>query len=439
MAWFDKKSLRKAAPLVIGISIVVAFGWRFVKPGPPSHITISAGSQGGAYFEYAKKYAAALEKNGVKTTVLTSSGSIENIKRLKDEAGETDIAFVQGGIINEADKEGLISLGSLYYEPIWVFYRTTKWGQAIDQFTALKNSVINTGTPGSGTEKLALQIFDKHSMPSGSFTASALAPQEAAAALKAGSIDAMMLVSAANAPVVEELLNTSGVAVMSLSRAEAITRVVPALSKLTLPRGSVNLAKDIPATDVTSVASTATLVGKDDLHPAIAYLLIKAANELHSGPQLLSASREFPSITKYQELEVPEEVDKLYKQGAPVLYKHLPFWLANLMYRLWVLLIPLGAALVTLSDALPKILGFRGNRQIASTYADARILEQEVRNAPPGIDNAPYLARLNGLHQRAAGIKVPSDFVKSLFELRGHLDQVGDNILKHTDKQLAKH
>ena len=432
MAWFDKKSLRKAAPWVIGLAVLVAFGWRFIKPGPPSHVTISAGSQGGAYFEYAKKYAAALEKNGVKTTVLTSSGSLENIKRLKDETSETDIAFVQSGLISETERDGLVSLGSLYFEPMWIFYRTSKWTQPIDHITALKGSAINTGTKGSGTEKLALQILDKHSLAAASFTASSLAPQEAATALKSGSIDAMMLVSAANAPVVEELLTASGIAVMSLSRAEAITRILPALAKVTLPRGSVNLSRDIPLSDVTSVASTATLVSKEDLHPAIAYLLIKTANELHGGPQLLSGSREFPSITKYQEFEVPEDVDKLYKQGAPVLYKHMPFWLANLLYRLWVLLIPLGAAMITLSDALPKILGFRGNRQIAATYADARVLEQEALNAPAGTSNAAYLARLDGLHQRAARIKVPSDFVKSLFELRGHLDQVAISIAKYT-------
>jgi uncharacterized protein len=434
MAWFDKQNLRKYAPLVIGVSILIAFGWKFIKPGPPKAITISAGAEGGAYFEYAKKYAAVLEKNGVKTTILTSTGSIQNIARLKLPEGEkesADIAFLQGGLIDEDTKEGLISLGSLYYEPLWIFYRTSKWPQPIDHIPKLQGSIINIGVESSGTRKLALQLLKLNELKEGSYTASSLAPKDAAQALKSGSIDAMMMVSAANGPIVKELLTTNGVAAMNLSRADALTRLVPALSKVTLPRGAVSLIDDIPSADINAVASTATLAAKDDLHPAISYLLIKTATQLHGGPQLLSNAREFPSITKYQELDVPDDVDKLYKQGAPFLYKHLPFWLANLLYRLWVLLIPLGAAMITLSDALPKLLGFQGNRQIMAIYKEARLLEAEVLSGPKTLPAEPFNSRLDRLYVRTSKVKVPSDFVKSIFELRSHLDLVAQSISRH--------
>jgi uncharacterized protein len=434
MAWFDKQNLRKYAPLAIGVSILIAFGWKFIKPGPPKAITISAGAEGGAYFEYAKKYAAVLEKNGVKTTILTSTGSIQNIARLKLPEGEkesADIAFLQGGLIDEDTKEGLISLGSLYYEPLWIFYRTSKWPQPIDHIPKLQGSIINIGVESSGTRKLALQLLKLNELKEGSYTALSLAPKDAAQALKSGSIDAMMMVSAANGPIVKELLTTNGVAAMNLSRADALTRLVPALSKVTLPRGAVSLIDDIPSADINAVASTATLAAKDDLHPAISYLLIKTATQLHGGPQLLSNAREFPSITKYQELDVPEDVDKLYKQGAPFLYKHLPFWLANLLYRLWVLLIPLGAAMITLSDALPKLLGFQGNRQIMAIYKEARLLEAEVLSGPKTLPAEPFNSRLDRLYVRTSKVKVPSDFVKSIFELRSHLDLVAQSISRH--------
>jgi uncharacterized protein len=434
MAWFDKQNLRKFAPLVIGVSVLIAFGWKFIKPGPPKAITISAGAEGGAYFEYAKKYAVALEKNGVKTTILTSTGSLQNIARLKLVEGEkdsADIAFIQGGLIDEDTKDGLISLGSLYYEPLWIFYRTSKWPLPIDHIPKLRGSIINIGVENSGTRKLALQLLKLNDVKEGSYTTSGLAPKDAAEALKTGSIDAMMMVSAANGPVVREMLTTAGVAAMNLSRADALTRLVPALSKVTLPRGAVSLIDDIPSADINAVASTATLAAKEDLHPAIAYLLIKTATQLHGGPQLLSNAREFPSITKYQELEVPEDVDKLYKQGAPFLYKHLPFWLANLLYRLWVLLIPLGAAMITLSDALPKLLGFQGNRQIMAIYKEARLLEAEVLSGPKTLPAEPFNLRLDRLYARTSRVKVPSDFVKSIFELRSHLDLVAQSISRH--------
>jgi uncharacterized protein len=431
MAWFDKKNLRRYAPFVIAASVLLAFGWRFIKPGPPAQITITAGSEGGAYFEYAKKYAAALEKNGVKAKVVVSAGSLENISRLSKADSEFDIGFVQSGLIDESQKEGLMSLGSLYYEPLWVFYRTAKWPQAIDHLPSLKGAKVNIGVENSGTRKLALTILKANALTAANFSPGGLAPKEAAKALIAGEIDAMMIVSAADAPVINELLAAPEIAAMNLSRADAFTRIIPALSKVTLPRGAVNLNNDVPSIDLTVVASTANLVAKEDLHPAIAYLLIKTAQQLHGGPQLLSNAREFPSITKFQELEVSEDVDKLYKQGAPFLYKHLPFWLANLLYRLWVLVIPLGAAMITLSDALPKLIGFQGNRQIMSIYKAARELEAEVLGAPQNIDPSPFRLRLEKLYARCARVKVPSDFVKSVFELRSHLDLVGQSIQRH--------
>jgi uncharacterized protein len=434
MAWFDKQNLRKYAPIAIGVSLLIAFGWKFIKPGPPKSVTISAGAEGGAYFEFAKKYAADLEKNGVQTKVLTSTGSLQNIERLKspsDEKDAADIAFIQSGLIDEEAKNKLISLGSLYFEPIWVFYRTDKWPQPIDHLPKLKGSVINIGVESSGTRKIALQLLEKNDLKPGSYTASSLPFKEAADALKNGSIDAIMVVSAASAPVIADLLSTQGIAAMNLSRADALTRLVPALSKVTLPRGAVSLANDIPNADMSLIALTATLVAKEDLHPAISYLLIKSAQNLHGGPQLLSNAREFPSITKYQELEVPEDVTKLYQQGAPFLYKHLPFWLANLLYRLWVLAIPLGAALLTLSDTIPKIVGFQGNRQIMSVYKEARLLEAEVLSGPKTVPAEPFLARLDKLYGRVSRIKVPSDFVKAIFELRSHLDLVSDSISRH--------
>jgi uncharacterized protein len=439
MAWYDKANLRKYAPYVIGASLLIAFGWKFIKPGPPKSVTISAGAEGGAYFEYAKKYAAILEKNGVKATVLASTGSLQNIERLKlkdDAKDSADIAFLQGGLIDDDTKEGLISLGSLYYEPLWIFYRTSKWPQPIDHLPKLAGSIINIGVENSGTRRLATQLLEKNGLKNTNFTTSGLGLKEAAEALKLGSVDAIMVVSAATAPVIRDLLATNGVAVMNLSRADALTRLIPALSKVTLPRGAISLTDDIPNADINVIASTATLAAREDLHPAISFLLVKTAIQLHGGAQVLSSAREFPSVTKYQELEVPEDVDKQYKQGAPFLYKHLPFWLANLLYRLWVLIIPLGAALITLSDALPKLVGFQGNRQIMAVYKEARELEAEVLGGPKTISAEPFQRRLDRLYARTSRIKVPSDFVKSIFELRGHLDLVDHSISRHLGNSL---
>ncbi len=429
--WFDRSNLRAAAPWVIGVAVLIAVAWKVVKPGPPKTIVISAGAEGGAYYEYAKKYAAALEKNGVKTTIRTSAGSLENIKRLKDPDESVDLAFVQSGLFEEDEKEGLVSLGSLYFEPMWVFLNKSKFPATTEQLTALQGARINVGVLGSGTQKLAQTLLEKSGMKATDYVGLELNGKDAAAALQSDKIDAMMIVAAADAPLVLELLSAPNVMAMNMGRADAISRLIPSLSKVVLPRGAVNLRKDLPVQDITLIASTATLVAQEDLHPAIEYLLIKTANTLHGGPQLLSNAKEFPSIKKFQELEVTEDVEKLYTQGAPFLYKHLPFWLANLLYRLWVLIIPLGAAMLTLSDTIPKVLGFKGNRQIMQIYKEAQLLEDRVLSAPPQSESSLYLSELDSLYRRTAKVKVPSDFVKSLFELKGHLDMVDAAIKRH--------
>lgn len=410
-------------PLVIVGLVVVS--WLFVKPAPPSEIHFTAGSPGGAYHAFGERYAKLLARDGVKVIVAPSQGSTENLARLTASDGPHSVGFAQSGIATEEQREALITLGNVFYEPVWVFYRSDR---PLTLITELRGKKINIGAEGSGTRALALKLLEMNGVPT---TGPALFDRplaDAAELLERGEIDAMIQVAAVEAPVVARLMKSKDVRLMSLDQADAYVRRLPAITKVTLPFGVIDPSSNLPPRDVVTVASLATLVAREDLHPAIAYLLVRAARELHSGPGILNSSREFPSIKGPQEFEVQEDIERLYASGTPFLYRHLPFWLANLLMRLWVLVIPLAAVLVSATDWLPKLLGWRGNQQINGIYRDALRLEAETAAGSLNDDWSGFETRLIDLQDRVNRVRLPSSLTKTKYEVRSHLELVAQTL-----------
>jgi TRAP transporter TAXI family solute receptor len=430
------------------VVLVVAFAaaalWKFAKPSAPSRIVMATGPAGGAYAVFGKRYAEILKRDGVTLELRESKGSIENIALLQDTNNDIEVALLQSGVASEKQREDLISLGSLFYEPLWVFYRmpvTTNAKDniaALDRITQLRGKRLGVGAQGSGTRPVVQALLEANDINASSATLIEAAPRDAAAMLQRGELDAIFLVAAADSPLVIELLSApggaQGIRLMNMATADAYSRLVPSLVKITIPRGVIGLNKDIPAQPVDTVAATATLIAMEKLHPAIAYLFVKAAKEVHGGGGILHAQREFPSVSKYQEFEVPEQVDQLYKNGTPFLYRHLPFGMANLAMRLWVLLIPLGAILISASDFLPKLMGAKMNMRVSALYQDARKLEFEIiaaahKNNHIGAEmNQRFRERLSLLDARADQLKGPSSTAKTWYELRSHLQLVHDRL-----------
>jgi TRAP transporter TAXI family solute receptor len=415
-------------PLLVAACFVGV--WLLVKPAPPREIVFTAGSPGGAYHAFAERYAKVLARSGVRVVVEPSRGSIENLARLTGKAGpRRDVGFVQSGIASPEDRESLVALGTVFHEPLWVFHRPEL---RPDGLRSLRGLRVNIGPEGSGSRALALRVLEVTGIDATSATFSDMPLGDAAAALERGDIDAMLQVAAADAPVVARLMRSPRVKLMSLAQADALVRRIPAIAKVVLPAGVVDLAASVPAQDVVTVSSMATLVAPEDVHPAIAYLLVRAAQELHSGPGLLNPGREFPSIKIAQEYEVPEDVERLYASGPPFLYRHLPFWLANLLTRLWVLVIPIGAVLVSATDWLPRLLGWRGMQRINAIYRDAMRLEADARRlAGGGLDadqRADLDRRLAALRARVDDARLPRSLIKAKYEARGHLDLVAGTI-----------
>lgn len=417
-------------PALLIALIAIFVGMKLLKPGAPTRVVMATGAPGGAYEGYGAKYVEIFKREGVKLDIKPTKGSVENLALLMDKTNDIEAAFLQSGIATEAQRDELVSLGSLFYEPVWVFYREPTNKARLTRIAELQGKRIAIGAVGGGTRPVSLALLAASQITASNASFNDAASTVAAPMLQRGELDVVFIVAAPTSPVVRELLSAPNIQLMNMVTAEAYSRLVPALTKITIPRGVIDLKNDIPPEDVRTVAATATLVAMDSLHPAIAYLFVKAAKEVHEGGSQLHAQREFPSVTKFQEFDVPENVERLYKDGTPFLYRHMPFWLANLVQRLWVLLIPLGAILVSASDAVPKIMGYKMNFRITQIYHAAHKLENDIIRATMDKEKVPpalmqsFDEQLHALKVRADKLHGPSTTLKSWYELRSHLELV---------------
>ena len=412
--------------LVVGIptlALLVAGFWyaaQFIQPAPPNRVVIATGGEGGAYQRFAALYKPLIERNGIKFIERTSAGAVENLALLRSADEELDVAFVQGGLGLGSDPAGLVSLGSIYYEPLWVFYRNP---EPIDQLVHLRGKRIAIGAEGSGTRKLALELLEASGAAAAPTRLLPLGGLEAVEALKAGKVDAIFLVGPANSGSVWASFYSEGFRLMSFALADAYVRRWPYLSRLTLPRGAIDLVRDIPARDVTLVAPVAALVARDSIHPALIDVLLQAAAEAHGGPGLFHRAGEFPN-PRQVDFPLSTEAERFYRSGTRFLQRYLPFWAATLVDRLVVLLIPVVALMIPLMRIAPALYGWRARSRIYKWYGQLKFLEEAWRRDPGARPREEWLAELDQLEARVNRIRTPLAFANQLYILREHIGLV---------------
>ena len=416
--------------LLAGIGFAVAY--QFVEPAPPKKIVISTGGESGAYYQFAQRYASILAKNGVTLEVRASAGSLENMARLSND--EAQIGFVQGGVVppradpDAADESGLLSLGSVFYEPVWVFYRGEK---PLTRLTELKGKRIAIGQEGSGVRQLAQQLLDANEIPAGDHLVP-LAGLKAAEELQQGRIDAAFIIAAETAPVVQVLIRSPGIKLMSFAQDRAYQRRFPFLTKLTFPRGVVDLVRDFPPDDIKVLAPTANLIVRGDLHPALQALLLQATSEVHGKSGFFQDAGEFPSY-KDQMLPLSPEAERYFKSGPSFLQRYLPFWLAVLVDRLIVMLVPVFMLLIPLLKVAPAIYNWRVRSKIFRCYGELKFLEDDLKHRFEPAKLADYRNRLDVIEEEASALHIPLGFTDLVYTLREHV-----NLVRHIlDKKEA--
>ncbi|MBK1889410.1 ABC transporter substrate-binding protein [Undibacterium sp. 14-3-2] len=412
-------------PVTLMVLIVCGLGFWLVDPAPPRIIDISTGPENSAYERFAKLYAAELAKNQIQLRFKTSQGSQENLQRISDPDSEIEVGFVRSGSTDrtEAAEKGLVSLGSLFYEPIWIFYRDKKEFTTISQFRGRR---INVGPDGTGVGRIFEQILSVNNMSADDVSFQHLDDTPATVAFLAGQLDVLVFSTASDAPLVQMLLQTPGVRLFDFVQAEAYTRRFPYLSQVTLPRGIVDIGLDLPARDYHLISPTATLVAHESLHPALTGLLLQAAAKIHSRADWLSKQGEFPS-DRYTEIPVSGEAEKFYKSGAPVLQRYLTFWVANFIERMWVVIVALGALFLPLSKIIPPLYVWRIRSRIYRWYGQLRTVEQIIDNLSSSDKKATLEKQLNYLDEiedKVNRISVPLSYAEELYGLRSHIQFV---------------
>jgi TRAP transporter TAXI family solute receptor len=418
-----REFLRAHWPLLtIGVTAVAILcaGVALFGTMPPRSVAMATGPEGGAYHEIGKQYQAELAREGVRLRLVTTGGSLDNLALLQDPRSGVSIALVQGGTVSASMARDLESLGTLFYEPFWLFYRSALGELALD---GLRGRKVSIGPEGSGTRVLALELFKRHGIDARVTELLALAGQEAGEKLLAGEIDAAVMLTSWDAPVVRKLLADERVALASFPNADAYVAHYPFLSKVVVPAGVGDLARHRPPADVTLFAPKASLVVRDDLHSALQYLLLSTASHIHSGAGIFQRANRFPAAEGI-DLPLSDQATQFYKVGRPFLQNYLPFWMASLFARLLVLLIPILGVLYPMIRFLPMIYDWSIKSRISRLYGELRFLEDEIDAGAAAIDRADMTARLDNLEKKANRLKIPLAYASMMYLLRNHIELV---------------
>lgn len=405
------------------IILIAASFWvaaKFVEPAPEKKIVMAAGSKSGAYSQYAQAYKEGLARYGVELEVLETKGSGENLKLLQ--GGKADAAFVQSGMADEKMREGLEALSSLYYEPLWIFAHEDM-RRVPDNLVDLKGKVLAIGTNGSGTQKVVKQLLAVNGVAAENTT---LLPVSASAVRKGQvkqDVDVVFTVAGVSAKSVQDMFAAEDWQAVSLRRAAAYEKHFPFLSKVTLEEGVVSLEKNIPPADISLVSPVAMMIARDDLHAALKTLLMQVGTEVFAKEVPFKDEPGFPS-QRYIDFDLSAEADRFFEEGFGFLNEALPFWIADMVGRLKVMLIPLLAVFLPLVKIAAPTYKWRIRSRIYRWYKNLQ--KWETVGSKDEVEAA--LKELRKIDDEVKATNVPLSYNDEVYNLRMHIQMVKDKL-----------
>lgn len=410
------KSSRRNALLgfaVAGLLLAVIVLWARVWSGPPRKIRFAAGNSSGAYFRFAERYRDILQASGLEVEILETKGSGENLELI--ESGRADIGFVQSGQRAQSETAQLRSLGSVFYEPVWVF---VNGNEPPKEFLNFENKRVAIGSKGSGTRLVALALLSDNKLL-GKVETVEVDLSESEPMLLRGEIDAIIIVGSASIPSVKTLAATKNVSLINFERAKAYSRYHQSLSAVTLYRGMLDLAKDVPSSDHQLVASSTNLIVKENFHYALVTLVLQTAQKIHQDAGPFNDYNEFPNPNRAA-FPLLEQAEDFYRRGPSFFFRNLPFYAAATLDRLIIILIPLLTLLIPLGRILPPIYEWYLNRNLYDSQAD--LAELEINSAADS--NAQRLSSLAELEERIPELKkLPAALQNDVFLLQMRIDR----------------
>ena len=413
----NRRLLVIVAPVLLTalFSIVIAYHLT-----PPDTLTLSTGFERGTYANFGEQYKKILAREKVRLKLIPSSGSVENLKRLGDRALRVNAGFVQDGTSSPSETKNLVSVGAICYSPLWVFYRSQEtW----DDLSKLRGKKIAIGPEGSGARKYSLDLLRASGAAEPPTSLLDIPSAAANKALLEGALDEVMIIGSEDNVLVRELLYSEKIKLMSFKHAEAYTRLFPALSHIILPEGILNLSEKKPPRDIHLVATTTSLIVRESLHPALQYLLFDAAMEIHSRAGWLNKRGEFPSP---KELDFPlsTSAERFYKKGRPFLLDYLPFWVAVLVDRLILILVPVAIVLIPLMRGIPWLYSWRKRRKFFRWFGELKNLESDMMKNSEPEKVLEYQGRLDQIEASINRIHVPLTLFGEVYRLKEYADSV---------------
>jgi TRAP-type uncharacterized transport system substrate-binding protein len=411
--------------------VALAGAW-FLQGTIPRHIVLASGLQDGLYHQYAQRYKKILAREGVTVEERMTGGAEENEQLLHDPKSGVDVAFMHGGIVRPQERGDLTMLMTLYYEPLWVFYRGSATLTQLDELRAKRVAI---GSPGSGVRDFVEPLLAVNDITSSNTHLVPLVNLEALHALQRGESDAALFIGQVPFPAVWEALHDPSLKLMNMERADAYPRRFTYITKLILPPGTVDFALHIPAQEVKLIGTKAMLVARHGFSPSITNLLLEAAREVHSPQGYFAGDGEFPNTAP---VDLPVSADAIghLRFGPSFLHRYLPFFVATYLERLIVLLVPLLVILVPLTNVLPQLFRWRVRSRIYRLYGELKLLEREIGAGTESLPIQQWLARLDRIEQAAARMGTPASYASEAYTLREHIGLVRRSLLqKATDQE----
>ena len=413
------EALKAALPYLAALLIVAIAGYWLIDPAPPKKIVVSISKQDGNYLAYASLYGVLLQQDGVTLEIRESEGPAQSLEALRNRDAGVDMAFMPGGVARLESTVGLVSLGSLYYEPLWIFQGAKSKAETL---SGLKGKRIAVGRVGSGSRILSSMLLDAAGVTAKNSKLLEIGDEEAADALRRGAVDAIFLSGVPTTPLIQKVAATPGVKLADLSEAEALSRQFNFLHHLLLPKGALSLENDIPPRDVNMLAPAVTLVARQSMHQALVYLVLKVITRVHSGAGMLQQAGEFPS-GKDSDFEISSQASHFYESGPPFLDRYLPFWAATFVNRVLIILLPLAALAIPLSRIAPAVYTWLIKSRIYKLYGELRFLELRLRDARQ--EEMQILRKeLDAIDSKVNNMRLPVSFSSHLYELRSHIGLV---------------
>ncbi|HEY4212516.1 MAG TPA: TAXI family TRAP transporter solute-binding subunit [Steroidobacteraceae bacterium] len=386
---------------------------------------MATGPPGGAYARTAARYREILARDGVNLRLVPTNGAVENVRLLLDRRSTVSVGLVQAGSVSEKEGRGLASLGTVFYEAVWVFCRCSS-GHA---FADLSDGRLSIGPEGSAGRPLALKLLALNGVDTQRLELFGYPPQEAGRALLEGKIGGAVILTGWDSSVAQELARAPNITLQGFPRADAYVALDRTFSKVRLPRGVADLAHDRPPEDMTLIALKASLVVRKDLHPALQYLLVRAAMEVHGRAEMFQHANEFPAP---EEIDLPlsDEARHVYTAGPSFLQRTLPFWLAELVQRLLILIVPVVGFIYPLWSLVPRLYRWRVQQRIYRLYGELKSLERDLRLAPL---RESIVRRLDDMDRRVLELHIPAAYGPMAYDLKLHI-----HALREQASTLAK-